>query len=66
MTKYITQSGDSFDSIAYKFFKDSRYVEDLINANRDHVSTFIFSAGVEIVIPDVSRETKIKTPPWKR
>ena len=63
--KYITKSGDSFDSIAFKFYKDSRYTEDLINANRKYVATFIFSAGVELEIPAVDNIKKIKTPPWK-
>ena len=66
MKKYTTQSGDCFDSIAFKFYGDSRFVEDLMNANRQYIKTFIFSAGVELNIPDVSHETKIKTPPWKR
>lgn len=66
MQKYLTNSGDTFDFIAYKFFKDSRYLPELINANRDLIAAFVFSAGEEIIIPDVSRETKIKTPPWKK
>ena len=65
MEKYITKSGDSFDFIAHKFFGDSRFVEDLLKANPDLLNVFIFSAGTEILIPDVSRETKTKTPPWK-
>jgi len=63
--KYITKSGDSFDSIAYEFYKESRYVTDLINANREYIATFIFSAGVELEIPEVSKVQKTKTPPWK-
>ena len=62
---YTTKSGDSFDTIAYKFYKDSRYVTDLINANRDMIATFIFSAGTEIIIPEVQKVKKTKTPPWK-
>ena len=63
--KYITKSGDSFDSIAYKFYSDSRYVTDLINANRDYIGTFIFSAGIELEIPEVKKISKKRTPPWK-
>ncbi len=65
MQKYITKSGDCFDSIAFNFFGDSRFVEDLINANRDYLTTFIFSAGIELNIPDVDKTSKTKTPPWK-
>ena len=63
---YKTNSGDSFDSVAFKFFNDSRYVVDLINANRDKLPTFIFAAGVELTIPDIDTTAKIKTPPWKK
>ena len=62
---YTTKSGDSFDSIAYKFYSDSRYLPNLINANRDLVTQFIFSAGVEIEIPAVEKIKKARTPPWK-
>ena len=65
MQKYITQSGDSWDLIAYKVFGSSRFTQDLINANRDYLTTFIFSAGVELIIPEITPEKKIKTPPWK-
>ena len=66
MEKYITQSGDSFDSIAFKFFGDYRFTEDLMKANPELLNVFIFSAGTEIFIPEVSREAKTKTPPWKK
>ena len=65
MQKYITQSGDSWDLIAFKIWNDKKFTQDLINANRDYVTTFIFSAGVELIIPDIAIENKIKTPPWK-
>ena len=62
---YTTKSGDSFDSIAYQFFGDSRYLPELINANRDLITNFIFSAGIELEIPEVQTVKKVKTPPWK-
>ena len=64
---YTTQSGDMWDWISYKTLGDCKYTDELINANRDHVDTFIFSAGVELTIPDITPEIK-KTalPPWKR
>ncbi len=62
---YTTKSGDSFDSIAHKFYKSSLYLPELINANRDLITHFIFSAGVEITVPEVEKVKKVKTPPWK-
>ena len=69
MTEYVTVEGDTWDLIAWKVFKSARYLPELMNANRDNIpaqDTVIFSAGTRIKIPDVSRETKKSTPPWKR
>ena len=64
---YTTQSGDMWDYIAYKVLGSSRHTDALINANREHVATLIFSAGVELEIPDVKDEVKAAgLPPWKR
>lgn len=64
--KYTTKSGDTWDSIAYELFKDCRYTEDLINANRGNITTFIFSAGVELQIPVIEKSKTRNLPPWKR
>ena len=64
---YTTQQGDTFDYIAYKTLGSCNYVESLINANREHVKTFIFSAGVELTVPDIEEQRQVTTlPPWKR
>ena len=65
---YVTSQGDQWDYIAFKTLGSCDYVESLINSNRDYVDTFIFSAGVELNVPDIEEETKAKTnlPPWKR
>lgn len=67
MSKYLTVQGDTFDLIAFKTLGSCNYVEKLINANRDHIETFIFEAGVELNIPDIEEEKKaVNLPPWKR
>lgn len=39
----------------------------LMNANREHVQTAIFPAGVMLVIPPVPKSGRVKSlPPWKR
>ena len=67
---YTTVSGDTFDSIAKKELGDWRYVEQLIEANRGHIATVIFSAGVELVLPEIDGEeissTNENLPPWRR
>ena len=54
-----------WDNIAYKVWKDTSFTPELMEANAAKLGTFIFRAGVELEIPDVSRETKAKKPPWR-
>lgn len=65
MRVYRTKSGDTWDMIAYKLYKDCRYTEELMQANREHLTTFIFSAGVELKVPEVESKA-VNLPPWKR
>lgn len=63
---YTTKSGDTWDSIAHKVLGDCRYTENLVNANRDYITTFIFSAGVKLNIPAVETNKSKTLPPWRR
>ena len=64
---YRTVAGDTFDFIAYKKMGSCGYMETLINANRQHIGTYIFNAGVEIEIPKIAAETKANDlPPWRK
>jgi len=62
---YKTKAGDTWDLIAYKEYGDEYKMQDLIEANPDYVTTVIFSAGVELTIPDESSTTSTNLPPWK-
>ena len=66
MKTYLTRAGDSFDLIAYQQLGSCNYVEQLINANRNHIETFIFKAGVELQLPNVQEVSVVKLPPWRR
>lgn len=55
-----------FDEIAHKILGSVNHAERLINANREHVATLKFSAGVELRIPDVETKRTVKLPPWMR
>lgn len=64
---YTTVQGDKWDGISYKVYGDTRFTDVLIAANPLHRKVYIFSAGINLVIPEV--ETKISAenlPPWKR
>ena len=56
MTKYKTVLGDTWDIIARKVYGSGKekYAHYLMNANRDLLDEFIFSAGVEVICPDIS------------
>lgn len=63
---YTTKAGDAWDLIAYQQLGDEKYVPNLIDANRQHVETFIFHAGVELTLPDITEEQKVtKLPTWR-
>lgn len=65
--QYITKAGDTFDLIAFQQLGSERYVERLINANRQHVSTVIFRAGVELTLPEIEQEQRVsRLPPWRK
>lgn len=67
MKKYTTVQGDMWDVIAYKQLGDTRYTDALLAANPQYRNIFIFSAGIELVLPDVEKKrTVADLPPWKR
>ena len=66
MKEYVTKLGDTFESISYYELGSHKYIEELINANREHMETFIFKAGKVLKIPEVSTSEISKTlPPWR-
>ena len=64
---YSTCAGDMWDLISYKVLGDCKYTDALINANRNYLDYFIFPAGIELSVPDITPETKkASLPPWRR
>lgn len=64
--KYITVQGDMWDGIAYKLYKDANRADVLIGANPKHRFIYVFSAGIELEIPDIEEKvTASGLPPWK-
>ena len=66
MKIYRTKAGDLWDMIAHQQLGSCKWTERLIDANRNQIETFIFKAGVELIIPDVETKTASKLPPWRR
>lgn len=64
---YKTIEGDTFDALALAFYNDEKLASTIIQANPDYCDTIIFSAGVELTIPEAIAVTMPETlPPWRR
>ena len=67
MRKYMTVQGDMFDNIALEQMGDELYTDRLIKENPQYQDVYIFSAGVELTIPDVDNTAGLNMlPPWKQ
>ena len=64
---YKTKSGDLWDLIAYNELGNVIYTKDLMEANPEYLDIVIFSAGIELVIPDVNNSDTLteSSPPWE-
>lgn len=62
---YITKSGDTWDGIAKEVYGSEYRADVLMEANRAHIGTFIFGAGVELNTPALEEERDGLLPPWK-
>ena len=64
---YTTISGDEWDGICYKVYGDEMMMEQLMQANLEHINTVVFRAGVVLTVPDVEKVvTASDLPPWMR
>lgn len=64
MARYTTIQGDMWDGIAKKTLGSEYYMTELIEANPDQREVVIFSADIELIIPDVENTTYVQSPPW--
>ena len=55
---YTTIQGDTWDGIAYKLYGDEKYMKNLIEANWRYTDVLVFSAGVELTVPEITEEEK--------
>lgn len=63
---YTTISGDVWDMIAKEQLGGERYTSLLMQANPEHLNTVVFSAGVSLVLPEVTMPIPESLPPWRR
>jgi phage tail protein X len=66
MDEYVTKSGDMWDIISYALTGSHEQTESLMKANMQYADTYIFPAGVKLVVPDFEAiVTEADMPPWK-
>lgn len=63
---YITVLGDTWDSIAYKLYKDSSAFIELLKLNQEHHNVLMFTAGIKIKYKEIILESKKNIAPWRR
>lgn len=65
---YTTILGDTWDSIAYKLFEDSKLYNSLLELNPEYSDVVIFSAGISIKYQDNIgiKSYDEEVPPWRR
>lgn len=65
---YTTVLGDTWDSMAYRLFGDSKAYNSLLELNQEYSDIVIFSAGVKIKYQDkiLVKTYEENVPPWRR
>lgn len=63
---YITVQGDMWDSIAYHYYGDVKYISLLFKNNPDLLDIYVFSAGTRVFIPEIPEEYNDDIPEWRR
>lgn len=62
---YTTIQGDMWDSIAYEFYGDVKYIGYLLQSNPELLDIFVFSAGTSVYVPKLPEEMELDVPEWR-
>ncbi len=66
MDIYITKQGDTWDLISHNVYGTSKYIGLLMQNNFNLLDTFVFGAGTEVNIPELSEEESEDIPEWRK
>lgn len=67
MDIYVTNQGDTWDSIAYDLFGSEGYMGILMDANLDLLDVLVFSSGTVIQVPEeIPEEVDEDMPSWRQ
>ena len=66
MPKTLTTiQGDTWDRLAKRAYGNELLCDVLLAANPEHLNTAVFSAGVQIVVPETEQTVRSAPPPWR-
>lgn len=64
--KYITRSGDTWDTIAFRALKSELFMDKMLDANPEHHYVARFDDGIELAVPDLPPPARVTNlPPWR-
>ncbi len=69
MRIYKTQQGDTWDLIAFRMYPKlggEKVMDVLLDYNPEYMNIVIFSANIELIIPEIAVPIISKLPLWKR
>lgn len=66
--RHITQDGDRWDLLAYRYYQDVSQMSNLITANPHVPIDDVLAGGLELAIPiiETAVENEQELPAWKR
>lgn len=64
--KYTTIQGDTWDMIAYKQYGAETGAAALLEANPELSPIVVFPAGLTVTVPEYTKPTTDRLPPWRR
>lgn len=65
--EYVTEYGDTFDSMAFQFYYDEMLSSEIIKANPDYADVLMFEDSVTLQIPVFDTSATPETlPPWRK
>ncbi len=66
MEYYQTIQGDTWDMIAKKVYGDEKHMDFLMAHNFPLLDQLVFSAGVQVKVPDLPENVSSDLPPWRQ
>lgn len=65
--KHIAAAGETWDSIAFKYYTDEFQSTMLMENNRLLIDKIVFDGGEVLTIPDIQDDQRVETlPPWRQ